>query len=231
MIVEKLQKQDQVIATLNGMLGAQDVHHVKLVSHILKCKMAELKVQLESGHQDYIFIRLMGHDIGSVMESDQLMGHDIKSVMDQLRVNVEAQFSYQYEELEVDVTGTIVVMIGRIWDVKAITSRYLSMDFVVSDSKFLAHHGASLQNYRLLTRGTKTERTRSIDLPTLREYQAVLQKNLMYLAAIADAQPPAATPTPTTTPPQTSTPQIPPNTIPQQAKNYMQQHQAVAALQ
>ncbi|GKC60311.1 hypothetical protein Tco_1087909 [Tanacetum coccineum] len=98
MIVEKLQKQDQVIATLNGMLGAQDVHHVKLVSHILKCKMAELKVQLESGHQDYIFIRLMGHDIGSVMESDQLMGHDIKSVMDQLRVNVEAQFSYQYEE-------------------------------------------------------------------------------------------------------------------------------------
>ncbi|GJR89387.1 retrovirus-related pol polyprotein LINE-1 [Tanacetum coccineum] len=60
--------------------------------------MAELKVQLESGHQDYIFIRLMGHDIGLVMESDQLMGHDIKSVMDQLRVNVEAQFSYQYEE-------------------------------------------------------------------------------------------------------------------------------------
>ncbi|GJS76702.1 hypothetical protein Tco_0726583 [Tanacetum coccineum] len=62
--------------------------------------MAELKVQLESGHQDYIFIRLMGHDIGSVMESDQLMGHDIKSVMDQLRVNVDAQFSYQYEEVD-----------------------------------------------------------------------------------------------------------------------------------
>ncbi|GKE78396.1 hypothetical protein Tco_1544516, partial [Tanacetum coccineum] len=38
-------------------------------------------------------------------------------------------------QLEVDVTGTIVVMIGRIWDVNAITSCYLSMDFVVSDSK------------------------------------------------------------------------------------------------
>ncbi|GJX23708.1 hypothetical protein Tco_0228153 [Tanacetum coccineum] len=86
MIVEKIQKQDQVIAMLNGMLGAQDVHHVKLVSHILKCKMAELKVQLESGHQDCIFIRLMGHDI--------------RSVMDQLRVNVEAHFSYQYEEVK-----------------------------------------------------------------------------------------------------------------------------------
>ncbi|KAI3818994.1 hypothetical protein L1987_12816 [Smallanthus sonchifolius] len=43
------------------------------------------------------------------------------------------------------------------------------------------------------------------------QYQAVLQKNLMYLAAIADAQPPAPGP-----PPQTSTP-------PQQANSYVQQ--------
>ncbi|KAL8188560.1 hypothetical protein R6Q57_029848 [Mikania cordata] len=54
------------------------------------------------------------------------------------------------------------------------------------------------------------------------QYQAVLQKNLMYLAAIADAQPPAPGP-----PAQTSTPpQMPPNSIPQQASSYMQQHQA-----
>ncbi|GKB31541.1 putative reverse transcriptase domain-containing protein [Tanacetum coccineum] len=39
------------------------------------------------------------------------------------------------DQLEVDVTGTIVVMIGRVWDVTAVTGRYLSMDFVVSDSK------------------------------------------------------------------------------------------------
>nr|GEX79795.1 ABC transporter B family member 25 [Tanacetum cinerariifolium] len=38
-------------------------------------------------------------------------------------------------QLEVDVTSTIVVMIGRIWDVNAITGRYLSMDFVVCNSK------------------------------------------------------------------------------------------------
>ncbi|KAK1415145.1 hypothetical protein QVD17_30917 [Tagetes erecta] len=54
------------------------------------------------------------------------------------------------------------------------------------------------------------------------QYQAVLQKNLMYLAAIADAQPPAPGP-----PQQTSTPQMLPNTVPQQANSYMQQqHQA-----
>ncbi|KAK9063128.1 hypothetical protein SSX86_016998 [Deinandra increscens subsp. villosa] len=81
------------------------------------------------------------------------------------------------------------------------------------------------------------------------QYQAVLQKNLMYLAAIADAQPPAPGP-----PPQTSTPQVsskfvisnlsfwltflyimqmPPNSsIPQQASGYMQQqHQGAQAQQ
>ncbi|GJU90261.1 putative reverse transcriptase domain-containing protein [Tanacetum coccineum] len=39
------------------------------------------------------------------------------------------------DQLEVDVTGTIVVMIGRVWDVTAVTGCYLSTDFVVSDSK------------------------------------------------------------------------------------------------
>nr|GEY18006.1 hypothetical protein [Tanacetum cinerariifolium] len=39
------------------------------------------------------------------------------------------------DQLEVDVTGTIVMMIGSVWDVNAITGRYLSTDFVVSDSK------------------------------------------------------------------------------------------------
>ncbi|GJW88154.1 putative gypsy type transposase [Tanacetum coccineum] len=39
------------------------------------------------------------------------------------------------DQLDVDVSGIIVVMIGRMWDVSAITGRYLSTDFVVSDSK------------------------------------------------------------------------------------------------
>ncbi|GKE37158.1 hypothetical protein Tco_1460563 [Tanacetum coccineum] len=41
------------------------------------------------------------------------------------------------DQLDVDVSGTIVVMIGRMWDVNAITGRYLSTDFVVSNSKSL----------------------------------------------------------------------------------------------
>ncbi|GJY97306.1 replication protein A 70 kDa DNA-binding subunit C-like protein [Tanacetum coccineum] len=39
------------------------------------------------------------------------------------------------DELKVDGTGSIIVMIGRVWDVNATTGRYLSTDFVVSDSK------------------------------------------------------------------------------------------------
>ncbi|GJR06426.1 DNA helicase PIF1, ATP-dependent [Tanacetum coccineum] len=40
-----------------------------------------------------------------------------------------------WDELEVDGTGSIIVMVGRVWDVNATTGRYLSTDFVVSDSK------------------------------------------------------------------------------------------------
>nr|GEU63298.1 hypothetical protein [Tanacetum cinerariifolium] len=36
------------------------------------------------------------------------------------------------DQLEVDVTGTIVVMIGRMWYVNDVTGRYLSTDFIVS---------------------------------------------------------------------------------------------------
>ncbi|GKE43211.1 ABC transporter B family member 25 [Tanacetum coccineum] len=61
------------------------------------------------------------------------------------RKSLASQTSYQIshnttshlflDQLEVDLTGTIVVMIGRVWDVNAVTGRYLSTDFVVSDSK------------------------------------------------------------------------------------------------
>ncbi|GKD89636.1 hypothetical protein Tco_1365143, partial [Tanacetum coccineum] len=39
------------------------------------------------------------------------------------------------DQLQVDVTEKIIVMIGRKWDVSSVTGRYLSMDFVVSDAK------------------------------------------------------------------------------------------------
>ncbi|KAK1422850.1 hypothetical protein QVD17_18139 [Tagetes erecta] len=53
------------------------------------------------------------------------------------------------------------------------------------------------------------------------QYQALLQKNLMYLAAIADAQPPTLTPAPTIS---SQMGQLPHAGIPQQGGFFMQQH-------
>ncbi|GJU64347.1 hypothetical protein Tco_1246182 [Tanacetum coccineum] len=39
------------------------------------------------------------------------------------------------DQLGLDLTGTIIVMLGRMWDVSSVTGRYLSTDFVVSDAK------------------------------------------------------------------------------------------------
>ncbi|GJW79942.1 zf-CCHC domain-containing protein, partial [Tanacetum coccineum] len=39
------------------------------------------------------------------------------------------------DQLELGVTGTIVIMICRMWDVNSATGRYLSTDFIVSDEK------------------------------------------------------------------------------------------------
>ncbi|GJU61121.1 replication protein A 70 kDa DNA-binding subunit C-like protein [Tanacetum coccineum] len=39
------------------------------------------------------------------------------------------------DELKVDSTGSIIVMVGRVWDVNATTGRYLSTNSVVSNSK------------------------------------------------------------------------------------------------
>nr|GEU52939.1 replication protein A 70 kDa DNA-binding subunit C-like [Tanacetum cinerariifolium] len=39
------------------------------------------------------------------------------------------------DQLGLDLTGTIIVMLGRMWDVSAVTGRYLSTDFVVSNAK------------------------------------------------------------------------------------------------
>lgn len=44
------------------------------------------------------------------------------------------------EQLETGISGTIVVMISRMWDVNAVTGRYLSTDFVVSDAKVSKHY-------------------------------------------------------------------------------------------
>ncbi|GKD52100.1 reverse transcriptase domain-containing protein [Tanacetum coccineum] len=54
------------------------------------------------------------------------------------------------DQLYVDVTRTVVVMIGRKWDVNAVTGHYLSMDFVVSDAKLVDFDGIEPTENRYL---------------------------------------------------------------------------------
>ncbi|GJX38417.1 DNA helicase PIF1, ATP-dependent [Tanacetum coccineum] len=89
------------------------------------------------------------------------------------------------DELEVDGTGTIIVMVSKVWDVNAITSRYLSTDFVVSDSKRkIAHVGmcaimltsvsAKTYNNKLyLSSTSSTSIYDNDDIPLLQELKAM----------------------------------------------------------
>ncbi|GJY43866.1 DNA helicase PIF1, ATP-dependent [Tanacetum coccineum] len=47
----------------------------------------------------------------------------------------EAKSELFLDQLRLDVTGIIIVMVGRMWDVSVVNGRYLSMDFIVSDAK------------------------------------------------------------------------------------------------
>nr|GFA33231.1 hypothetical protein [Tanacetum cinerariifolium] len=47
----------------------------------------------------------------------------------------EANLELFMDQLGLYLAGIIIVMLGRMWDVSEITSRYLSTDFVVSDAK------------------------------------------------------------------------------------------------
>ncbi|PWA69191.1 F-box domain, cyclin-like protein [Artemisia annua] len=86
----KIQMQDEVITEQKAMLEAAKLQHENLISCISKCKISELKVQVESGNPDYEVIRLMRNEINSVMQL----------IPESLRVAMEAQFSSQYEEVK-----------------------------------------------------------------------------------------------------------------------------------
>nr|GEW14835.1 hypothetical protein [Tanacetum cinerariifolium] len=68
-------------------------------------------------------------------EIHEITYHDHDEIEYENETHDERQELCEARELTVDVTGTIVVLIERVWDVNAITERYLSTDFVVSDSK------------------------------------------------------------------------------------------------
>ncbi|KAL6571824.1 hypothetical protein OROHE_002693 [Orobanche hederae] len=82
-----------------------------------------------------------------------------------------------FDELEVDVTGTIEVMICRMWDVNTIIGRYLSTDFVVSDAKGNVIHctarGNIAHNFLRLKEGGIYSIKNFVVLPNKEEYRII----------------------------------------------------------
>ncbi|XP_071734087.1 uncharacterized protein [Rutidosis leptorrhynchoides] len=82
MFEDQRKMQDQIITGQKAkiqMLEVANLDQEKLVSHVIKSKIAELKVQVESGNPDFEVIRSIGSDIKSVME---LIPESVRAVMD-----------------------------------------------------------------------------------------------------------------------------------------------------
>ncbi|GKE76712.1 hypothetical protein Tco_1542832 [Tanacetum coccineum] len=62
------------------------------------------------------------------------------------------QIDLLMSQLDLGVTGTIVVMICRMWDVHAATGRYLSIDLIISDTKAYSE-GNIAHNFSWLKEG------------------------------------------------------------------------------
>ncbi|GJT56208.1 reverse transcriptase domain-containing protein [Tanacetum coccineum] len=77
-----------------------------------------------------------GHDMSVEIESKQDMSAKVP----------DTKVDLFLDQLRVDVTGTVVVMICRMWDVNAVTGRYLSTYFMVSDAKGNVIHYTTRKN-------------------------------------------------------------------------------------
>ncbi|GJT01458.1 hypothetical protein Tco_0822627 [Tanacetum coccineum] len=96
----------------------------------MSTKVAGSKADIESKQAMSTKASNSKHDMSTAS-----MKTDIKSKQDMPAKVPDIKVYLYFDQLQVDVTGTIVVMIGRMWDVSAVTGRYLSTDFVVSDAK------------------------------------------------------------------------------------------------
>ncbi|GKC03624.1 zf-CCHC domain-containing protein [Tanacetum coccineum] len=90
--------------------------------------------------------------------SDKVAGTNLEMQAADIARSSQTNSQLFLDQLDVDVSGTIVVMISRMWDVNAITGRYLSTDFVVSDSKGNMIHctarGSIAHNFLRLKEGS-----------------------------------------------------------------------------
>ncbi|GKC23729.1 hypothetical protein Tco_1025879, partial [Tanacetum coccineum] len=85
------------------------------------------------------------------------------------------------DQLRVDVTGTIIVMIGRVWDVSAVSGRYLSTNFVVSDAKMIhcSARASVAHNFLRLKEGGIYSVTNFAVKPNKEEYRVIKDDSFM----------------------------------------------------
>nr|GEW95750.1 ATP-dependent DNA helicase PIF1-like [Tanacetum cinerariifolium] len=107
----------------HGVLEALDIHNKR------KLPGKQQVVELKSG----------GKDVN--MAKDNKLQYiyamaDYKLNRQSMSTTKASPKSQMYlDDLEIGVTGFMIVMVGIIWDVNATTGRYLSTDFVICDSK------------------------------------------------------------------------------------------------
>nr|GEX99089.1 hypothetical protein [Tanacetum cinerariifolium] len=91
---------------------------------------AGTKADIESKHAMSTKAPDNKHDMSTIgTKTDTESNQDMSAKVSDTKVDLFL------DQLQVDVIGIIVVMIGSMWDVSADTGRYLSMNFVVSDAK------------------------------------------------------------------------------------------------
>ncbi|GJZ27241.1 hypothetical protein Tco_0571494 [Tanacetum coccineum] len=87
------------------------------------------------------------------------------------------------DQLCVDVTGTIIVMIGHVWDVSGVSGRYLSTDFVMCDAKGQMIHcfarASVAHNFLRLKEGGIYSVTNFAVKPNKEEYRVVKDDSFM----------------------------------------------------
>ncbi|GJS91797.1 reverse transcriptase domain-containing protein [Tanacetum coccineum] len=87
------------------------------------------------------------------------------------------------DQLCVDVTGTIIVMIGRVWDASGVSDRYLSTDFVMCDAKGQMIHcfarASVAHNILQLKEGGIYSVTNFMVKPNKEEYRVIKDDSFM----------------------------------------------------
>ncbi|GKA00636.1 replication protein A 70 kDa DNA-binding subunit C-like protein [Tanacetum coccineum] len=120
-----------------------------------------------------------GMDESSLMKAQEKMSAK-SGITNQIEKTTPHLF---LDELEVDVSSTIVVMIGMVWDVNSVTGHYLSTDLVICDSRGnMIHYTAKASiahNFMRLKEGDIYSIKNFVVLPNKDEYRIFKHDNIM----------------------------------------------------